>query len=105
MSRIRAMTPWPGAFTTLDGKVLKIREVSLDERATAGLDPGLGSAGTVAVAGRSTLAPEALEPAGIARAYLLSDLEPDPERSMREPAPLLRELARRIAGDWLGGDP
>ena len=45
----------------------------------------------------------ALEPAGIARAYVLSDLEPDPERSMREPAPLLRALAARIAADWLGG--
>ncbi|HEX4908910.1 MAG TPA: glycerate kinase, partial [Actinomycetes bacterium] len=57
---------------------------------------------TVAVAGRSTLDPSALEAAGIARAYVLSDLEPDPERSMREAAPLLRALASRIAADWLG---
>ena len=97
----------------IDGARLVVTgEGSLDDqtlrgKAPAGVAAAARAAGvpTVAVAGRSTLAPEALEPAGIARAYLLSDLEPDPERSMREPAPLLRELARRIAGDWLGGDP
>jgi glycerate kinase len=86
-------------------------EGSLDDqtlrgKAPAGVAAAARAAGvpTVAVAGRSTLAPEALEPAGFARAYLLSDLEPDPERSMRDPAPLLRRLAARIAADWLGGD-
>ena len=86
-------------------------EGSLDDqtlrgKAPAGVAAAARAAGvpTVAVAGRSTLALEALEPAGFARAYLLSDLEPDPERSMRDPAPLLRRLAARIAADWLGGD-
>jgi glycerate 2-kinase len=60
---------------------------------------------TVAVAGRNTLPAEALSSAGIAKAYALSDLEADPERSMREPVPLLRRLAGRIAADWLGGGP
>ena len=85
-------------------------EGSLDDqtlrgKAPAGVAAAARAAGvtTVAVAGRSTLDPSALEPAGIARAYVLSDLEPDPERSMREPAPLLRALASRIAADWLGG--
>jgi hypothetical protein len=44
-----------------------------------------------------------LQSAGIARAYALSDVEADPERSMREPVPLLKVLARQIAADWLGG--
>ena len=96
----------------IDGARLVVTgEGSLDDqtlrgKAPAGVAAAARAAGvpTVAVAGRSTLAPEALEPAGIARAYLLSDLEPDPERSMRDPAPLLRRLAARIAADWLGGD-
>jgi glycerate 2-kinase len=96
----------------IDGARLVVTgEGSLDDqtlrgKAPAGVAAAARAAGvpTVAVAGRSTLAPEALEPAGIARAYLLSDLEPDPERSMRDPAPLLRRLAGRIAADWLGGD-
>jgi glycerate kinase len=85
-------------------------EGSLDDqtlrgKAPAGVAAAARAAGVtcVAVAGRSTLDPAALEAAGIARAYVLSDLEPDPERSMREPAPLLRALASRIAADWLGG--
>jgi glycerate 2-kinase len=96
----------------IDGARLVVTgEGSLDDqtlrgKAPAGVAAAARAAGvpTVAVAGRSTLAPEALEPAGFARAYLLSDLEPDPERSMRDPAPLLRRLAARIAADWLGGD-
>jgi len=88
---------------------LGCRQVVLDDqtlrgKAPAGVAAAARAAGvpTVAVAGRSTLDPAALEPAGIARVYLLSDLEPDPERSMRDPAPLLRSLAGRIAADWLG---
>ena len=50
---------------------------------------------TVAVAGRSTLDPSALEPAGIARAYVLSDLEPDPERACAS--------RRRCCGRWPRG--
>jgi glycerate 2-kinase len=95
----------------IDGARLVVTgEGSLDDqtlrgKAPAGVAAAARAAGvtTVAVAGRSTLDPSALEPAGIARAYVLSDLEPDPERSMREPAPLLRVLASRIAADWLGG--
>jgi glycerate 2-kinase len=87
-------------------------EGSLDDqtlrgKAPAGVAAAARAAGvpTVAVAGRGTLAQDDLEPAGIARAYLLSDLEPDPQRSMRDPVPLLRSLAGRIAADWLGGVP
>jgi glycerate 2-kinase len=96
----------------IDGARLVVTgEGSLDDqtlrgKAPAGVAAAARAAGvpTVAVAGRSTLDPAALEPAGIARVYLLSDLEPDPERSVRDPAPLLRSLAGRIAADWLGGD-
>jgi glycerate 2-kinase len=94
----------------IDGARLVVTgEGSLDDqtlrgKAPAGVAAAARAAGvpTVAVAGRSTLDPAALEPAGIARVYLLSDLEPDPERSVRDPAPLLRSMAGRIAADWLG---
>jgi glycerate kinase len=97
----------------IDGARLVVTgEGSLDSqtlrgKAPAGVAAAARAAGVpaVAVAGRSTLDPAALGPAGIATAYVLSDLEPDPERSMRDPEPLLRKLAGRIAADWLGGGP
>lgn len=55
----------------------------------------------VAVAGRSRLTPEQLRRAGIQAAYPLSELEPDPQRSIANAAPLLRRVGCRIAQDWL----
>jgi glycerate 2-kinase len=99
-----------GVRPAMDGARLVVTgEGSLDEqtlrgKAPAGVAAAARAAGVpvVAVAGRSTLGPADLEPAGIARAYALSELEPDPERSMRDPVPLLRAVAGRIAADWLG---
>ena len=68
-------------------------------RAAAAHDPAVP---VVAVAGRCTLTPAELRAAGIARAYALSDLEPDLELSMANGGPLLERLAERIAADWLG---
>ena len=67
-------------------------------RAVAAHDPAIP---VVAVAGRCVLTPDELYEAGIARAYALSDLEPDLERSMANAGPLLERLAERIAADWL----
>jgi glycerate 2-kinase len=67
-------------------------------RAAAAHDPAIP---VVAVAGRCTLTQDELSAAGIARAYALSDLEPDVERSMANGGPLLERLAERIAADWL----
>ena len=118
-----ASTRWPTAATAATtatsrgtGELIRAaldlgcRQVVLGIGGSASTDGGVGmvqalGARLLDAAGRSTLDPAALEPAGIARVYLLSDLEPDPERSMRDPAPLLRSLAGRIAADWLGGDP
>ncbi len=83
-------------------------EGSLDEQSLRGKAPiGVGTraraAGVpaVAVAGRNLLTEKDLADAGIAAAYALSDLEPDPARSMADAAPLLERLASRIAEDWL----
>jgi methionyl-tRNA formyltransferase len=50
-ARVRAMTPWPGAYTSIEGKTLKVREVAL----TPGLVEGSPEAtpGTVVVADKS----------------------------------------------------
>jgi glycerate kinase len=55
----------------------------------------------VAVAGRCTVDPERLRAHGVDAVYPLSDLEPDPARSMARGAELLETTADRIAADWL----
>ena len=55
----------------------------------------------VAVAGRSLLSRRPAPGAGLAAAYPLSDLEPDPARSIANAGPLLTEVGRRIAREWL----
>jgi glycerate 2-kinase len=79
-------------------------EGSLDEQSLAGKTPvGVAAAArahgvpVVAVAGRSSLSEQQLAAAGISACYRLSDLEPDPARSMAGAAPLLTEIGRRIA--------
>ena len=83
-------------------------EGSLDEQSLAGKAPvgvaqAAGRAGVpvVAVAGRSLLSENRLREAGIAAAYPLTDLEPDPARSIANAAPLLRQVGSRIAKEWL----
>ncbi|HZA30518.1 MAG TPA: glycerate kinase [Propionibacteriaceae bacterium] len=83
-------------------------EGSLDEQSLAGKAPiGVAQAaarvgvGVVAVAGRTQLSPDRLRAAGIMAAYPLSDLEPDPVRSIANAAPLLRQVGRIIAVEQL----
>jgi glycerate 2-kinase len=85
-------------------------EGSLDEQTLRGKTPvGVARAAAaqdplipvVAVAGRCTLSEAELRAAGIARAYVLSDLEPDLARCLADPGPLVERLAERIAADWL----
>jgi glycerate kinase len=84
-------------------------EGSLDEQTLHGKAPsGVADAAreagipVVAVAGRCLLTPERLSEAGIAAAYALTDLEPDPTRSMANAASLVRQVGARVARDWLG---
>ncbi|HET6967908.1 MAG TPA: glycerate kinase [Ornithinibacter sp.] len=55
----------------------------------------------VAVCGRLTLDDRGLAGLGVRTAYPLSDLEPDPQRSVTHAAELLRRTGRRIALEWL----
>ncbi|MCC3318066.1 glycerate kinase [Nocardia africana] len=89
-----------------DADVVVTGEGAMDEqtlrgKAPAGVAAAAAGAPVVAVAGRCALSPERLRAAGFARCYPLSDLEPDPERSIAEAARLLEELGARIAGDYL----
>ena len=95
----------------LDGARLVITgEGSLDAQTLHGKAPlGVARAAAaheppvpvIAVAGRCALTDEELRAAGIIRAYALSDLEPDLERSIANAGSLVGLLAERIAADWL----
>jgi glycerate kinase len=67
-------------------------------RAAAAHDPAIP---VVAVAGRCSLSAADLRAAGIARAYALGDIEPEIERCLADPGPLLERLGAQIAADWL----
>jgi glycerate kinase len=84
-------------------------EGSLDEQTLHGKAPaGVADAArrrgvpVAAVCGRLLLTGEQLAAAGIAAAYALTAIEPDPARCMAEPAPLLERLGAQLAADLLG---
>lgn len=81
-------------------------EGSLDQQSLAGKAPlgvaaAAGAAGidVVAVAGICELTEEDLRRHGIRAVHVLSDLEPDPQRSMADAAALLRQVGKRIVSD------
>jgi glycerate 2-kinase len=67
-------------------------------RVTASVAPEVP---VVAVAGVRSLTAGQLRSAGLAGAYALADIEPDPTRCREQAGPLLEELAARVAGDWI----
>jgi glycerate 2-kinase len=92
----------PGSALVVTG------EGSLDEQSLHGKAPvgvarraGAGGVPVVAVCGRRLLDPETLRTVGIASAYSLLDLEPDPEVCMRVPDALLERLGASIAREHL----
>lgn len=76
---------------------------TLHGKAPAGVAAAAREAGVevVAVCGRLALPREALDRAGIRRAYALTDLEPDPAVCMAQAGPLLERAAAAIARDFL----
>ncbi|MEV0844767.1 glycerate kinase [Streptomyces sp. NPDC049954] len=74
---------------------------TLHGKAPAGVAAAARARGieVLAVCGRLALTTEALQEAGIRRAYALTDLEPDVERCIAEAGPLLERLAARLAQD------
>ena len=87
-------------------------EGSLDEQSLAGKAPiGVARAAAkagvpvIAVAGRLQLSQQRLQEAGISAAYPLSDVEPDPARSLANASSLLRQVGVRVARAWLAAGP
>ncbi|RDI63133.1 glycerate kinase [Nocardia pseudobrasiliensis] len=85
-------------------------EGSLDEQTLHGKAPmgvceAARAAGipVVAVAGRCSLDEKQWRAAGFSACYTLSELEPDPKRSMADAAALLEQLGARIAREQLPG--
>ncbi|MGV9248826.1 glycerate kinase [Streptomyces sp. NPDC003710] len=76
---------------------------TLHGKAPAGVAAAARAAGreVVAVCGRLALSEEALEKAGIGRAYPLTELEPDVGRCLADAGPLLERVAERIARNHL----
>jgi glycerate 2-kinase len=94
-----------GFEAALDGAALVITgEGSLDTQTLSGKAPaGVAAVAArrgipvIAVAGRNLLTEAQLAAAGITAAYPLSDLEPDPVRSVAEAGPLLEGVGRAVA--------
>jgi glycerate kinase len=83
-------------------------EGSLDQQSLAGKAPvgvareaARAEIPVVAVCGRIQLSWARLSRAGIAAVYPLSELEPDPARSIADAPQLLVEVGARIAKEWL----
>lgn len=89
-----------------DADLVITGEGSLDDQSLGGKTPlGVSAAAAragkpvVAVCGRTTLDPAQAASAGFGKVYALSDLEPEPAKSMADAVPLLREVGRAIAAD------
>jgi glycerate kinase len=89
---------------SLDAQTLHGKAPAGVARAAAQANHGAGVP-VVAVAGRNSLSPRQLHAAGLAAAYTLTDIEPDPDRCLAEAGPLLERVARQIAADWLPAQP
>ena len=86
-------------------------EGALDEQTLHGKAPaGVAAAAVaaaipvVAVCGRNLLSAESLRSAGIIAAYALTDLEPDVQKCIADPRPLLARLGELIATDLLSDE-
>jgi glycerate kinase len=94
----------PGARLVITGEGA-LDEQTLHGKAPAGVARAAAAASpdlpVVAVAGVCSLSPAQLRAAGIARAYALTDIEPDVTRCREQAGPLLEDLAERVARDWL----
>ena len=76
-------------------------EQTLHGKAVAGVAAASGEVPVVAVCGVNRLEPHRLQDIGVQAAYALTDLEPDVQRCIAEPKPLLERLGERIAVEHL----
>jgi glycerate kinase len=94
----------------VDADLVITGEGALDEqtlygKAPAGVATAAVAAGipVVAVCGRNRLSAESLRAAGIVAVYALTDLEPDVDKCIAEPTPLLVRIGELIAAEQISG--
>ncbi len=100
-----------GLAEALDGAVLAITgEGAFDEQTLHGKAPAEVAAraraagvGCLALAGVVRLSPERVAEAGFLAAHALTEVEPDVERCLADPAPVLSDLAARVVPGHLIG--
>ena len=95
----------------LGARLVVTGEGRLDEQTLHGKAPaGVAAAAVqarvpvVAVSGGRDLDDERLHAAGFAAAYACTDIEPDVQKCIDDPLPLLERLGRTIAGEQLSSD-
>ena len=83
----------------------RLDEQTLHGKAPAGVAIAAVDAGVpvVAVSGGRDLDDARLHAAGFTAAYALTDIEPDVQKCIDQPLPLLERLGRAIAEDHLAG--
>ncbi|TDD54477.1 glycerate kinase [Kribbella antibiotica] len=74
---------------------------TLRGKAVAGIAAAASAVPVVAVCGVNNLDPAGLATIGVQAAYALTDLEPDVERCIADPIPLLVKLAEQLASEHL----
>jgi len=81
-------------------------EQTLHDKAPAAVAAAAVAAGVpvVAVCGRNLLDTESLRSAGIIAVYAITDLEPDAQKCIADPAPLLARIGERMATDLLSAE-
>lgn len=88
-----------------DARLVVTGEGRLDAQSLRGKVPvGVARKATVpvvAVTGQCLLGEEELRAAGIAAAYALTDVEPDPARCVANAGPLLTAVSAQLAKEWL----
>jgi glycerate kinase len=94
----------PGSRLVVTGEG-SLDEQTLSGKAPAGVAAAAAAAGVpvVTVSGRLLLARDQLRRAGIHGAYALTDIEPDLQRCLADAGPLLQQVGRALARDWLSG--
>jgi glycerate kinase len=102
LNLVRFADHLPGARLVVTGEG-SLDEQTLSGKAPAGVAAAASTAGVpvVTVSGRLVLPPQKLHAAGIQQAYALTDIEPDVQRCLTDAGPLLEQLARTLARDWL----
>ena len=85
----------------LDEQTLHGKAVAGIATAARAARSGAATIPVVAVCGVNRLEPEQLHAAGLRAAYALTDLEPDVQKCIAEPEPLLERIGERIAVEHL----